>query len=63
MNSWDPTGWQYLAIILAVGALTALQAALAQGQLPVPPEWAWVLPVVNAALVALTARLRQLIGQ
>jgi len=54
------TVWGYLVIVMAVAALTALQGEIVAGRAPLPPEWAWLTPVVTAALTAVTTRLRQL---
>lgn len=56
------TAWSYLLIVMAVAALTALQGEIVAGRAPIPPEYAWLTPVVTALLTALTTRLRQLGG-
>lgn len=54
------SAWIYLAITLAVAALTALQGEIVAGRVPIPADWAWLTPVLTALLTALTTRLRAL---
>lgn len=54
------TAWMYVLIAAAVAALTAVQGEIAAGRAPIPPEWAWLTPVLTALLAALTSRLRAL---
>ena len=49
----------YSLLIVLNAGLTALAAGLTQGQVPVPKEYLWLVPVAVAMLTALTALLPQ----
>ena len=50
----------YSALVVLNAGLTALAAGLMQGQVPIPAEYLWIVPIVVAMLTALTALLPSL---
>lgn len=55
MSKWHALGYGVLVVANAVLAQLAIE--LGAGRVPVPPEAQWAVPVVIAALTALTALL------
>ncbi len=49
-----------LSVILSVVAagVTVLAMQLSQGAVPIPPNWAWVIPILVAMLTALAPQLK-----
>lgn len=52
-------GWAYAAAIVANYTLPALAQQLQAGALPIPKDWAGLVPVLTAAITALTMLLPQ----
>lgn len=53
------TNWRSLLLGLLAVVLIAFGQELAAGRVPVPPAWAWGIPIVVAGIVWLTPRLRE----
>ena len=50
-------GVVYGALIVANAGLVALSQQLGAGNVPIPVEWQWTVPILGAMLVATTALL------
>jgi len=55
MTNWDKAKYVLLAVLQAVATAATIQ--IAAGQVPVPAQSAWVMPIVSAGLLALAALL------
>lgn len=51
------TSSAYILLTCASAVLSQLAIELGRGTVPIPHGWEWVVPLISAALVALTARL------
>lgn len=55
------------AIYMLLGILAAVIAAfgveLGNGNVPIPPDQAWLVPILSAAIVAVTAAIRKVTGE
>ncbi len=47
-----------IAISVIAAGVTVLAVQLSQGNVPVPSEWKWAIPVVVAMLTALAPQLK-----
>lgn len=51
------TGAWYGVLAVVNAVVTQFAVELGAGHVPIAPEWRWVIPIVSAGLVALTALL------
>lgn len=55
------------ALYSLLGILAAIIAAfgveLGKGNVPLPPDLAWTVPILSAAIVAVTAAIRKVTGE
>ena len=51
---------KYIAISAAVAILTELARQIGAGNVPIPPDFQWVVPIAGAGIAAIGAGLRKL---
>lgn len=47
----------YIGLAVLAAMLTVFNIELAQGLVPIPPDWQWVAPIISAGIVAVTVFL------
>jgi hypothetical protein len=52
--------WAYVGIGLAEAFLVSFMGLLTAGKVPMPAQWAWVVPALAASLLFLTTQLPKL---
>lgn len=50
-----------LGVLAAI--ITAFGVELGKGNVPLPPDYAWLVPILSAAIVAVTAAIRKVTGE
>lgn len=50
----------YAALVILNVALSAFNQQLGAGQVPLPHEWSWIIPILSAVIVAATMLLPKL---
>lgn len=57
------TSGTYLGLTVASAVLSQLAYELGRGSIPIPDAWQWTVPLISAALVAITAWLPPVLGK